>query len=217
MSVKKRRKKINFFKRLLLLILVVLMMVIIATRIHDVYAANKATDEEVNDFRVSDLKTTIKETFTPPKDLNVNTPIEKNVTILNDQHQDVFIRVLVLPTIIAKSSGGEDLILPASFKGENPQLAIPFETTNWIDGEDGYFYYTKKLKKGEKSTSLFKQVRIISENINKHYLNAEVTIEIKVEGINTTPFAYRDAWWAGETPTKEPRIGIDTQLKLQIE
>ncbi|ALS02951.1 hypothetical protein ATZ33_16660 [Enterococcus silesiacus] len=213
---KNKRTKIRYSKKWLLIVLFLALVLVIGTLLRDVYAANKSIDEEVNNFRLNDLKGTIKETFTSSKDLKIDTPITKNVAITNDQNQDMFIRVLVLPTIIVTSSGGEDLVLPAKFKGEHAQMEIPFDTANWIDGEDGYFYYIKKLKKNETSSSLFKQVTIVSKNLDQQYLNAEVKIEIKLEGVNSTAYAYRDAWWQGTSPTQDPRKKIDDHLKLQI-
>lgn len=213
---KNKGKKISYSKKWMLIVLSLVLLVTIGMFLRDVYAANKSIDEEVNNFRLSDLKGTIKETFTPSKELKIDTPITKNVAIKNDQNQDMFIRVLVLPTILVTSSGGEDLVLPAKFKGEDAQIAIPFDTANWIDGDDGYFYYIRKLKKNETSSSLFEQVTIISKNLDQQYLNAEVKIEIKLEGVNSTAYAYRDAWWQGTSPTQNPRKKIDDQLKLQI-
>ncbi|EOH93554.1 hypothetical protein UAW_02504 [Enterococcus haemoperoxidus ATCC BAA-382] len=213
---KKKRKKSITPKKWVLIVLSVVLVFAIGTVLRDVYAANKSTDEEVNNFRLSDLKGTIQETFTPSKEIKIDTPITKKVAITNDQNQDMFVRLLVLPTIIVTDSEGEDLVLPASFKGEGAQIEIPFDTTDWIDGEDGYFYYVKKLKKNETSSSLFKQVTIVSKNIDEQYSNAEIKIEIKLEGVNSTAYTYRDAWWQGTSPTQDPRKKIDDQLKLQI-
>lgn len=217
MGTKKKEKKKSITpKKWALIVLSVVLVFAIGTVLRDVYAANKSTDEEVNNFRFSDLKGTIQETFTPSKEIKIDTPITKKVAITNDQNQDMFIRVLVLPTIIVTDSEGEDLVLPASFKGENAQIEIPFDTADWIDGQDGYFYYVKKLKKNETSSSLFKQVTIISKNLEEQYLNAEIKIEIKLEGVSSTAYAYRDAWWQGTIPKQDPRKKIDDQLKLQI-
>lgn len=213
---KNKRKKISYAKKWMLIVLSLVLIFTIGTFLRDVYAANKSIDEEVNNFRLSDLKGTIQEKFIPSKELKIDTPITKNVAIKNDQNQDMFIRVLVLPTIIGTSSGGEELVLPTKFKGENAQIEIPFDATNWIDGEDGYYYYIRKLKKNETSSSLFKHVTIISKNLDQQYLNAQVKIEIKLEGVNSTAYAYRDAWWQGTSPTQNPRKKIDDQLKLQI-
>lgn len=122
---------------------------------------------------------------------------------------------MALPVLTKKQANGSITLLPATIDGPAPILSIDYNLNDWIDGEDGYFYYKKKLTKGESTTNLFTKVKMNQANITEDYAGVILTFEVKAEGISTTKFAYRDAWWGGETPTINPSLEIDDQLKNQ--
>lgn len=181
------------------------------------YAALTDADEKQNEFRVSDLKTEIEEEFVPPGTFEPEKDYQKIVTVKNTGDMNSFVRVLALPVITKTDNSGAVTLLPATTEGSDAVLTIDYNLADWIDGKDGYFYYRNKLTAGEKSTPLFTTVRMNQANITNEYTDAVLDFEIKVEGIGATKYAYRDAWWNGQTPTVSPLLDVDNALKGQTD
>lgn len=53
---------------------------------------------------------------------------------------------------------------------------------NWVDGGDGYFYYTLPLDKDESTDALFDQV-VLGTNVTNDYSGEEKHIDVKVEAV----------------------------------
>ncbi|GGC88592.1 hypothetical protein [Enterococcus wangshanyuanii] len=215
MKTKKSKKKIKIAKSLFLLTSAVIIMVMVSLGLHRTYAALTDSDQKENDFRVGNVQTEIKEEFDPPNIFEPDKEYSKKVQITNTGEQDIFIRVLALPSITKQQSNGSTLLLPATTEGSNPVLTIDYNLTDWINGQDGYFYYKKKLAKNEQTAVLFTKVKMNQAAITEEYENVSLTIEIKAEGIGTTKYSYRDAWWNAETPTTGPLLNVDNALKGQ--
>lgn len=184
---------------------------------YSTYSALTDHDEKVNEFRLSNLTTTIEEEFEEPGDFAPDVDYTKKVTIKNSAETEMFIRVLALPKISKMEAGSEtEILLPSGTNGAKPVLTIDYNLTDWIDGGDGYFYYKTKIAKNGETKALFNTVRLNGANIDKELYNGStLTFEIKVESINTSQFAYRDAWWNGSTPTVNPLQEVDNLLKVQ--
>ena len=173
------------------------------------------SDNKKNDFRLGDLKVKINEEFTPPAKFVPEQEYTKKVTLANTSEQPIFIRVLTSPMLSKKDSDGTTTLLPATTNGTSPILTIDYDTTNWIDGQDGYFYYKKKLLKGQTTPYLFTKVKMNQANITEKYDDVTLTFDLKVEAINCTEYAYRDAWWASDIPKVSPLLDVDNGLKKQ--
>lgn len=79
--------------------------------------------------------------------------------------------------------------------------------TNWIDGEDGWYYYRYILEEGEETEELLSQVRIIGDKTGNEYQGKKLTVNVKSEAVQASHYAYEDAWgtlpegveeWSGE-------------------
>ena len=71
------------------------------------------------------------------------------------------------------------------------------DLTNWAAGEDGYYYYCKKLPQGQATTPLFTSVTIDASRIDKKALKytKDFRIHIYEESIQAGDFPdYRTAW-----------------------
>lgn len=53
---------------------------------------------------------------------------------------------------------------------------------NWVDGGDGYFYYTLPLDTNDSTDALFDQV-VLGTNVTNDYTGEEKHIEVKVEAV----------------------------------
>ncbi|MBO0474281.1 hypothetical protein JZO86_11270 [Enterococcus ureasiticus] len=215
MKKKQTSKKYPTVKQLFLFTSFLVMLVSLSFGLYQTYAALTDSDQKQNEFRLGDFQTSIEEEFDPPMTFEPEKEYLKKVSIKNTGEQESFVRVLALPVLTKKQANGSITLLPATIDGPAPILSIDYNLNDWIDGEDGYFYYKKKLTKGERTTNLFTKVKMNQANITEDYAGVILTFEVKAEGISTTKFAYRDAWWGGETPTINPSLEIDDQLKNQ--
>ncbi|MGM0218431.1 hypothetical protein [Enterococcus sp. AZ126] len=208
-------KKYPTAKRLFLFTSFLVILVSLSYGLYQTYAALTDSDQMQNEFRLGDFQTSIEEEFDPPMSFEPEKEYLKKVSIKNTGEQESFIRVLALPVLTKKQPGGSLTLLPATVDGTAPVLSIDYNLNDWINGKDGYFYYKKKLTKGESTPNLFTKVKMNQANITEEYVGARLSFEVKAEGVSTTKFAYRDAWWNGEIPINNPALEIDDQLKNQ--
>ena len=184
-----------------------------------VYAAMTANDRKENDFRIGQVETTI---FEQNFDENLTETIKgqarpKEVRIQNKGTINQFVRVMVLPEVRTSIVGDyqNEQVLP--LKLGTDIFLEEMVTADWINGEDGYYYYIKDAVPPNDFTSyLFKKVKL-SDQLSDQYDQAKLTITLKVEAINCAEGAYRDAWWQGATPTESPLKEVDDALKTKIE
>ncbi|WP_086349756.1 hypothetical protein [Candidatus Enterococcus clewellii] len=215
---KNKPKKLLLNKMSFCILAIVTVIGIITYKgVQQTYAALTDADEKRNEFRISDLRTEIEEDFVPPGTFEPEIDYKKIVTVKNAGEMNSFVRVLALPVITKTASSGAVTVLPATTEGTAAVLTIDYNLTDWIDGKDGYFYYKKKLTAGKKTEPLFTTVRMNQANITPEYVGAVLDFEIKVEGIGATKYAYRDAWWNGQTPIVNPLLEVDDLLKDQTD
>ena len=158
------------------------------------------TDGVRNDFPGSKLTFNIEviDVFTPP-----TTPplpgesFPKTVSATNTGEIPGFVRILVEPIIFADDSDGATP-LPAEI---GVQVKLDINLTDWILGEDGYYYYLGLLGPGKTAPSLFTTVELANP-LGLEYQNATLKIEVKVEGVDYYKWNYRNAWW--ENPAVPP-------------
>lgn len=213
-SVKTKRKKtfISLLnnKKILLTALSVL-CVSVATAVV-VYAANSRTvsNKVVNKLTVPHLKGDIKEYFDEDTPVGTNINSKKEVAIINSGNINLFVRVLV----IAEIENSEGIQLPANIRktlssGETTgQIELlGFDKDSWLDGEDDYFYYSKKLVPNETSKPLFTGIRINGSVLTKDtnpandaevyyfsYNGSKLKISVKEETITSKGDVYQTAW-----------------------
>lgn len=212
---KQKTKKYVSIKQFCLFTGFLVMIICLSFGLYQTYAALTDSDQKQNEFRVGNLQTSIEEEFDPPTIFEPDKEYLKKVTIKNTGEQDIFIRVLALPVLTKAQANGSLTLLPATVDGPTPILSIDYNLTDWTNGNDGYFYYKKKLLKGEQTTKLFTKVKMNQANITEEYEGVLLSFEVKVEGISTTKYAYRDAWWSGQIPTSKPLLEVDNLLKNQ--
>lgn len=214
--MKKKKKKSESLKRLFLAAGVVIVCTSLFAMLYQkTYASLTDHDKEQNEFRIGDLHTTVEEEFDPPATFEPDKEYTKKVWVKNTGDLDQFIRVLALPILNKKQANGSTLVLPATTTGTNPVLTIDYNLVDWIEGEDGYYYYKNKIKPGEKTAPLFSKVTLNKANITEEYEGIQLSFEIKAEGVGITRYAYRDAWWGGTIPTTANLLKVDNVLKVQ--
>ena len=174
----KRNKIIQIF---------ILCSIIITTSISFAWFADK--DIKTNSF-IGSVKISNIENFTPPENWD-GTSYEKNVVIKNTGKSDSLVRVSLVSRWVDKHenpfSGDTSIV---KFTPENPR--------NWINGNDGYYYYNKILTSGESTTPLLEEVSLdltnLSEEEKNLYEDKQLIVDVNSECIQATEEAFNSAW-----------------------
>jgi predicted ribosomally synthesized peptide with SipW-like signal peptide len=173
-----------------------------------------AHDAKRNTLRTANTGFSVEaqDVFTPPAmPLDPGVEVDKRVGAQNTGEEPAFVRLMVLPTVVAADSA---TLLPASL-GNEVELT-DLNTADWIYGGDGYFYYKYVLQPGVTTTSLgkdlFTKVRL-NPALDAAYQNATLTIEVKCESSDTAKWNYRVGWWGtAAAPAAPGLLAVDTQL-----
>lgn len=174
-----------------------------------------ASDTEVNTLRAKQTNFLINvvDIFTEPEEPIIrDKDIEKIVGAKNNGSRPGFVRLLVHPTIQA----ADGTVLPVTIGKE---ITLDLNTTDWMYGEDGYYYYLRILQPGEETPNLFTKVKF-TEIYSTLYTNATFKIEIKCEAVGIEKWDYRESFWGSDGipnyPDNEKRseahVAIDTEL-----
>lgn len=130
---------------------------------------------------------------------------------------------MLLPSIMWTDDDDDAVLLPASyappFVEPNDSAILDLtvdlnkEDYQWKDGKDGYFYYLAAIDPGKSSQEIIDHVKLITANIPEaladSYNDAKMTVEVKVEAIGLSKYAFRDAFWKGNKPTSGALSEID--------
>ncbi|MBP1042822.1 hypothetical protein I6N95_17535 [Vagococcus sp. BWB3-3] len=216
---KKKKKKIN------LLIVVAVFVIFLGISLLGykgyTYSIERHSEMKTNDFSIGDLKVQVVEEFTPVTETTIDKPYTKKVTAKNNGELPAFVRILAFPEVLSKEDDdGVNVSLPARIgteillldSSDNPIA----DTADWVDGEDGYYYYLKALLPGETTAPLFEKVKLsdhVKDYVDNWYEGASLTIDVRAESIHTTQWAYRDAWWQGQTPANGKLLLVENALK----
>lgn len=225
-STKGRVKQTNRQTKLFVFAVVVVtaMIVVVLSVMTTTRATLKDDDYQANNFSYGDVTTELVEEFEPPENLPVGKPYTKKVSVKNSGELPAFVRVLVSVEVLGKAeTEGVPILLPGTIGKEvnllNEKGAPIQDDENWVDGKDGFYYYLKAIEPGQTTPSLFESVEARKDMIkdNPLYDEARLDIHVKTEGIHTTKWAYRDAWWSGEIPTDGALVNVETPLKSLAE
>lgn len=147
-------------------------------------------DQAVNVIGVGKNTTTIEEEFPTPSPLpgDGDSEFSKTVWVANGSVQgekslvDCYVRVSI-------GYSNYDIARAVTLK----QL----DRTNWVEADDGFYYYKKILREGEKTTPLFSGISVDSSKLEKTYLDQIDAFEVQVyeESVQAAGFEdYRSAW-----------------------
>lgn len=96
------------------------------------------------------------------------TDVVKLVEVKNTGNNPAFVRVSVVRQITLEGQEEPDLSL----------LSFNWNTTDWEDGGDGFWYYKEVLMPGESTTALFEHMTL-SPAMGNDYQNAQIKVDIK--------------------------------------
>ncbi len=100
--------------------------------------------------------------------------VSKIVTVKNTGGYDAYVRVSAKQVVTLASGAASDT--------GNQLITCDFNTTDWIIGSDGYYYYSKPLAAGEETAPLFTKV-IFSGEMGNEFQNCSVEIAVKAYAV----------------------------------
>ena len=105
------------------------------------------TDPVINTFTPTEAKITVNE--------ETNDNLKTSITVVNNSTGvPVYIRVALVANMIDEAGNVTGADVPTFTRGDN-----------WIEGSDGYYYYTKAVPVGESTGNLLKSPMTLSENM----------------------------------------------------
>jgi len=98
--------------------------------------------------------------------------VAKNFTVKNTGKNPCWVRVKLVCTV-------DDSSLSADI------LTASLNTTEWIDGGDGYYYYADILQPGSVTGAVFTRLKI-SGTVDNRYLGKSITVALQADGVQST-------------------------------
>ena len=99
----------------------------------------------------------------------------KIVNVKNVGEHPAWVRVKVTKSIKVDGKSQDDSV-----------LSLDLNTTEWIDGEDGYYYYKDILAPGATTAKpLFTKVNFAGEKMGNEYQNARIEIGVQAQGVQS--------------------------------
>lgn len=117
-----------------------------------------------------------------------DTEVAKKVYVENTGSVDMYVRIAIEKEIRAMEDEERELGF------EN--IALDLNTADWTE-KDGYYYYNRALKPGEKTEPLFTMVQF-GKDMGNEYMNARLTIQVNAQAVqskNNTDSALTAAGW----------------------
>ncbi len=102
--------------------------------------------------------------------------VTKIPEVVNTGASDAWIRVKLEKKI---QIGGKEEVAPET---ADELIGLNIDSENWIDGGDGYYYYSSALKAGETTEPVFTKVSI-SKDMGNEYKNASITVDVAAEAV----------------------------------
>ena len=153
-------------------------------------AYQSAYDKAVNIVTPGNISSEIGEDFPNPP------------TIVPDKDIDIAKKIWVSNNPSGQNQTGTDCYVRVAVGYSNSDIgkAVTMKNTdseNWIYGDDGFYYYKKILREGEKTTPLFTGIFIDASKLEKTYLDQIDTFEVQIyeELVQAAGFGdYKSAW-----------------------
>lgn len=189
--------------------LLVVSGVLVTTIVGGSLAWFTSKDTKLNYFSTGSIKHEIVEVFEEDglaKNLLPGDEVNKDVWINNTGKSDALLRVKVIPQWVNKLGEVDNLLdtnlIELDFAdGVQKSLESGIgNDTNWILGNDGYFYYTSILPVNKEevehqSAQLLSAVRLSGEVSDQDkYAEKEINVRIESETVQVNKDAYKESW-----------------------
>lgn len=183
---------------------VILSISVMAILISGTVAFFISKDVKTNSFTAGDLSIKIEEpNYKEPDNWN-GEKIVKDANVKNTNIMPELIRVAIEPRF--QDANGN------FYSGDISKVDFEYVniTTNkndiskWIDGNDGYYYYTSILKEGETTSDIINSVTFnVSEEEKVKYNEKTLKAVVRAEAIFSETDAYKTQWNVSDSTVKE--------------
>lgn len=183
---------------------VILSISVMAILISGTVAFFISKDVKTNSFTAGDLSIKIEEpNYKEPDNWN-GEKIVKDANVKNTNIMPELIRVAIEPRF--QDANGN------FYSGDISKIDFEYVniTTNkndiskWIDGNDGYYYYTSILKEGETTSDIINSVTFnVSEDDKVKYNEKTLKAVVRAEAIFSETDAYKTQWNVSDSTVKE--------------
>lgn len=172
-------------------------LVFIGTLLGETNATFYTRDEANYAVQAGQSHMRVIDSATVSQTVPVNAVTSRTMEIENQGDMALFVRVLVLPVAVDEN-GVQLAVTPRDLLRE-------LDATYWQLGEDGYFYYQKKLTSQQKTEHLFQKLQPTQKGT--------LTLVIKAEAISAESDSFVAAWWQGKIPAQATLKKIYETLK----
>ena len=117
-----------------------------------------------------------------------DTEVVKKAYVENTGGVDMYVRISIEKDIQSMEDAGVKL----NFE----HITLDINTADWTE-KDGYYYYNRALKPGEKTEPLFTRVRF-DKTMGNEYMNARISIDVNAQAVqsrNNTDSPLTAAGW----------------------
>ncbi|MFI3805642.1 hypothetical protein [Vagococcus fluvialis] len=188
-------------KRTVVVCLLPIFVLLGSQMLQDTNAAFYQKQQQAYNGQEGNLQVKLVDNSTITSSLPISGVQDRVIEVMNEGEVNQFVRVLVHPTF--KDENGIQQVVSLE------DMTGGLNSIDWQPGEDGYYYYQKKLKAGNKTPALFQQVKGSKEGT--------LTFHLKVEAVSAQGSQFVDAWWQGKSPTTPNLASIHDTLKGVIE
>lgn len=147
------------------------------------------SDSVTNNFGVANIDVDIDEDFKSPTNWDGSIH-EKLVKVQNNSTGPALIRISIQKRWI--DSNGNP------WAGDTNFIKLNFsknEKNFWVDGKDGYFYYSKILAEKEVTEAILDSVELnIPSDLKERYKGKKVIVDVKTEAVQATIDGYNATW-----------------------
>ena len=133
-----------------------------------------------------------------------------NVKIKNVGNIDAYVRASVIATWAEVDSNGNPT---HSVYNEKPALAMSDLGTDWVYGNDGYYYYTKKVASGDETGVMFSSIALADNAVKPTAAEGYdyvLSVEIMGQTIQAEPDSVVGSVWTNDFVTVAGNNGILT-------
>ncbi|HOB29460.1 MAG TPA: TasA family protein [Bacillota bacterium] len=156
-----------------------------------------ATAEPViNQFTAGTVKIAINDVYDEELNWNPGDTTKKEVSIKNEGTKCAYVRVKLIPTWGDKVNG--DFVADAGLPTTN--VALNWNTTDWMLHTDGYYYYKSTLPAGEETPLLLESVTLVGSSTGNEYQGKVLRIEVQADAVQCTNDAYKSVWGMDNLP-----------------
>lgn len=166
---------------------------LVVAGIGGVIAWTTAQDALTNMFEIGTVDPVIAEDFNPRPDSSTGSIVKKDVKATNKGKSDMYVRASV--NIYWIDSAGNQL-WEEPLEGTDYARTYPPSDSNWILGDDGYYYWKSKVSADGSTENLIDSIAQNSSQVQAdEEAGRKLVVDIDIQGIQADPAsAVQEAW-----------------------